>query len=115
MAEAPASGGPVDTTGEENALPVVAANRWYDHGEAAATARFSAVARRLPALIGQAMRLAWRAGRTDTVTTVALNLMSGVFTALGLLATTGVLDALLASGPTPDRVRAALPSNNTEA
>jgi len=110
MDEAPSAGGTDDTTGEEDALPVVAANRWYDHGEAAATARFSAGARRLPALIGQAMRLAWRAGRTDTVTTVALNLMSGVFTALGLLATTGVLDALLASGPTPDRVRAALPS-----
>lgn len=65
---------------------------------------------RLPALVGQALRLAWRAGPADTVTTVALNLMSGVFTALGLLATTGVLDALLAAGPTPERVRAALPS-----
>src|SRR5689334_4568517 len=65
--------------------------RWYDHAEAAATARFTVVARRLPALIHHALRLAWRAGPADTVTTMALNLLSGVFTALGLLATTGVL------------------------
>jgi ATP-binding cassette subfamily B protein/ATP-binding cassette subfamily C protein len=84
--------------------------RWYDYAETAATARFTVVARRLPALIHHALRLAWRAGPADTVATMTLNLMSGAFTALGLLATTGVLDALLAAGPTPDRVRAALPS-----
>lgn len=99
-----------DGTGEDDVLPTVATLRWYDHAEAAATARFTAVARRLPALIGQALRLAWRAGPADTITAIVLNLLSGVFTALGLLATTGVLDALLAAGPTPDRVRAALPS-----
>jgi ATP-binding cassette subfamily B protein/ATP-binding cassette subfamily C protein len=98
------------TAGEDDGLPTVAPLRWQDYAEAAATARFRAVARRLPALVGQALRLAWRAGPADTVTTIALNLMSGVFTALGLLATTGVLDALLAAGPTPGRVRAALPS-----
>jgi ATP-binding cassette subfamily B protein/ATP-binding cassette subfamily C protein len=42
--------------------------------------------------------------------TITLNLASGFFTAFGLLATTGVLTALFAAGPTPDRVRAALPS-----
>lgn len=68
------------------------------------------VARRLPALISQAVRLAWRASRPDTVVTIGLNLAAGVFTAFGLLATTGVLTALFAAGPTPDRVRAALPS-----
>ncbi|MFC7101526.1 ABC transporter ATP-binding protein [Nonomuraea rubra] len=39
-----------------------------------------------------------------------LNLLGGVFTAFGLLATTGVLTALFSEGPTPDRVMAALPS-----
>ncbi len=83
---------------------------WFDHADAAATARFTVMARRLPALIREAVRLAWRTGHADTVATVSLNLLSGVFTAFGLLATTGVLEALLAAGPTPDRVRAALPS-----
>ncbi|MEV5828653.1 ATP-binding cassette domain-containing protein [Spirillospora sp. NPDC052242] len=67
------------------------------------------MARRLPMLIGQVMRLAWRAARRDLVVTVTLNVVAGIFTAFGLLATTGVLTALLASGPTPDRVRAAAP------
>ncbi|MEO3884432.1 ABC transporter ATP-binding protein, partial [Nonomuraea sp. B5E05] len=38
-----------------------------------------------------------------------LSLLGGVFTAFGLLATTGVLTALFSEGPTPDRVMAALP------
>ncbi len=85
-------------------------SRWYTHSEAAATARFTVVARRLPALTRQALRLAWQSGRADTVATLVLNVVSGVFTAFGLLATTGVLDALLAAGPTTGRVRAALPA-----
>ena len=42
--------------------------------------------------------------------TIGLNLVSGVLTGFALLATTGVLEALFAAGPTPQRVRAALPS-----
>ncbi|GAA2588091.1 ABC transporter ATP-binding protein [Actinomadura fulvescens] len=68
------------------------------------------MARRLPSVIAQSARLAWRASRADTSVAVGLNLLAGVFTAFGLLATTGVLTALFSSGPTPDRVRAALPS-----
>jgi ATP-binding cassette, subfamily B, bacterial len=41
--------------------------------------------------------------------TIALNLTSGIFTGYAL-ATNGVLQALFAAGPTPNRVRAALPS-----
>jgi hypothetical protein len=40
---------------------------------------------------------------------VSLNLLGGVVTAFGLLATTGVLTALFSEGPAPDRVPAALP------
>ncbi|WP_373870321.1 ATP-binding cassette domain-containing protein [Planomonospora parontospora] len=54
--------------------------------------------------------MAWLASPRDTATTIALSLLSGVFTAFGLLATTGVLTALFEAGPTPERVRAALPS-----
>jgi ATP-binding cassette, subfamily B, bacterial len=50
------------------------------------------------------------ANRRDTVATIGLNLVSGVLTGFALLATTGVLEALFAAGPTPHRVRAALPS-----
>jgi ATP-binding cassette subfamily B protein/ATP-binding cassette subfamily C protein len=68
------------------------------------------MARRLPALIGQVMALAWRANRRDLIVTVVLNVVAGLFTAFGLLATTGVLTALFAAGPTPDRVRSAAPA-----
>ncbi|WP_231333579.1 ABC transporter ATP-binding protein [Actinomadura graeca] len=68
------------------------------------------MARRLPSVIAQAAGLAWRASRADSIVTVSLNLLAGVFTAFGLLATTGVLTALFSGGPTPGRVRDALPS-----
>jgi ATP-binding cassette, subfamily B, bacterial len=75
-----------------------------------ATVKFKDVARRFPALLGQAVSLGWSANRRDTLATIALNLASGVFGGYALFATTGVLQALFASGPTPHRVRAALPS-----
>ncbi|WP_106584157.1 ABC transporter ATP-binding protein [Murinocardiopsis flavida] len=65
---------------------------------------------RLPRLIGLAWTWAWRADRTDTAATIGLNLAAGVFTAVGLFAVTGVLEPLFTGGPTPERVRAALPS-----
>ncbi|MEW9548251.1 ABC transporter ATP-binding protein [Nonomuraea sp. NPDC050783] len=71
---------------------------------------FLTIARRLPTLIGQALRMAWTAGPRDTVITISLNLLGGVVSAFGLLATTGVLTALFSEGPTPERVLAALPS-----
>ncbi|GAA4075070.1 ABC transporter ATP-binding protein [Nonomuraea soli] len=83
---------------------------WHAHTGTLTGLRFLTMARRLPALIRHAMRLAWQASPRDTTVTIGLNLVSGVFTAFGLLATTGVLDALFSQGPTPDRVRAALPS-----
>jgi ATP-binding cassette, subfamily B, bacterial len=83
---------------------------WRAYDQRLATVKFSDVARRFPALIGQAVRLGWSANRRDTAATIALNLASGVFGGYALFATTGVLQALFAGGPTPHRVRAALPS-----
>jgi ATP-binding cassette subfamily B protein len=83
---------------------------WQTHLADLASAGLAGISRRLPTLIGAAARLAWRASPADTVATVVLHLIAGVFTAYGLLATTGVLRALFAGGATPDRVRAALPS-----
>ncbi|GIH26977.1 multidrug ABC transporter permease [Acrocarpospora phusangensis] len=85
-------------------------HNWHAHDDTMSGVGFVTIARRLPALIAQAVRMAWRASPRDTLATVVLNLLAGVFTAFGLLATTGVLEALFAAGPTPDRVRAALPS-----
>ncbi|MCO5989514.1 ABC transporter ATP-binding protein/permease [Actinoallomurus spadix] len=88
----------------------MAALPWQAHlGELAATS-LTGMSRRLPTLVAAALRLAWRASRFDTTATVLLNLAAGVFTAYGLLATSGVLTALFAGGATPDRVRAALPA-----
>ena len=83
---------------------------WEAYGERMASIGFLAMARQFPGLVGHALRLGWQASRRDTVATISLNLLSGVFTGYALLATTGVLDALFAAGPTPHRVRAALPS-----
>ncbi|WP_431931778.1 ABC transporter ATP-binding protein [Nonomuraea jabiensis] len=83
---------------------------WHAHQDKLAEVGFLTIARRLPSLVTQAMRMAWRASRRDTLATITLNLLGGVFTAFGLLATTGVLTALFSEGPTPDRVLAALPS-----
>ena len=86
------------------------ASYWRAHDQRLAETGFFAMARQLPGLIGQAIRLGWQANRRDTVATIGLNLVSGILTGFALLATNGVLEALFEQGPTPDRVRAALPS-----
>ncbi|MFI7700447.1 ABC transporter ATP-binding protein [Nonomuraea sp. NPDC049480] len=91
-------------------LGEIALPDWYAHNDKMAEVGFLTIARRLPSLISQAMRMAWEASPRDTAATISLNLLGGVFTAFGLLATTGVLTALFSEGPTPDRVMAALPS-----
>ncbi len=91
-------------------LPELATHPWYSRTGELAETGMRVMARRLPSVIGQAARLAWRASRADTAVTISLNLLAGVFTAFGLLATTGVLTALFSAGPTPGRVRDALPS-----
>ncbi|MEO3868659.1 ABC transporter ATP-binding protein [Nonomuraea sp. B12E4] len=91
-------------------LGEIAFSDWYAHTDKMAEVRFLTIARRLPSLVRHAMTMAWGASPRDTLATIVLNLLGGVFTAFGLLATTGVLTALFSEGPTPDRVLAALPS-----
>jgi ATP-binding cassette subfamily B protein/ATP-binding cassette subfamily C protein len=86
------------------------AQTWEVHNQTMAGSSFRAMARRIPALVGEALRMAWQASRGDCVATVGLHLAAGALTGLGLLATTGVLRALIQEGPTPDRVRSALPA-----
>ncbi|MFD0904481.1 ABC transporter ATP-binding protein [Actinomadura sediminis] len=89
--------------------PALSEHKWYRKASELSDTGMLTMARRLPVLIGQVLRLAWRAGRRDLAATIAFNVAAGVFTAFGLLATTGVLTALFSAGPTPDRVRAAAP------
>jgi ATP-binding cassette subfamily B protein len=88
----------------------LSASYWHAYERRMAETGFASMVRQLPALIGRAVQLGWQANRRDTVATIGLNLASGVLTGFALLATTGVLEALFAAGPTPHRVRAALPS-----
>ena len=84
------------------------ASYWQAHDQRLAETSLFAIARQLPGLIGQAIRLGWEANRRDTVATIGLNLVSGILTGFALLATNSVLEALFEEGPTPDRVRAVL-------
>ena len=86
------------------------ASYWRLYDQRMATVGFRDVARKFPGLVGQAIRLGWSASPFDTAVTIGLNLVSGIAGGYALYATTGVLQALFAAGPTPDRVRAALPS-----
>lgn len=113
---APATTGPdehTDGTGNqaaEEAQPEVAAPRYMAFAEEAAQAGWTRVARRMPALVAQALSLGWSASRADLIAALALNLAMGAATAWALVATTTALEELFSAVPTPDRVRAALPS-----
>lgn len=91
-------------------LPELTVPQWRAHEAELARTSFLRILRRLPWLVSQALRMAWQASRVDTLTACAAQLVSGVFTAFGLLATRGVLQALFAEGPTPHRIRAAIPA-----
>ncbi len=86
------------------------ASFWNAYTGRLATVGFLPMLRELPRLMGQAVRLGYRASRLDLITTITLNLASGIFSGYALYATTGVLQPLFAGGPTPARVKDALPS-----
>jgi ATP-binding cassette subfamily B protein/ATP-binding cassette subfamily C protein len=88
----------------------LAAAYWESRDEELLTASLGKIARRLPFLVGSALRLAWQAAPFDTVVALAGNVLAGVFTVYGLVATSDVLASLFTGGPTPERVRAALPA-----
>ncbi|MET9802492.1 ABC transporter ATP-binding protein [Streptomyces sp. NPDC006368] len=82
---------------------------WSVHDGAAASATVRQVLARLPRITTLIGRLAWQADRASTVTAVVCQLASAAMAAFGLIASVGVLQHLFAQGPTPDRVRAAIP------
>ncbi|MCP2323586.1 ABC-type multidrug transport system fused ATPase/permease subunit [Hamadaea flava] len=90
--------------------PELAASPWHKHLEDLAKTGFWTIARRIPALVGYALRLGWQASRRDTAAAVALTLAAGLMTTLGLLAGTAALRTLFNAGFSTDAVRAAGPS-----
>jgi len=100
-----------DTPAQADELTAeLAASYWRAYDERMSSVGFAAMARKLPGLVVQAIRLGSQASRRDMAATIAANLASGVFTGIALLETTGVLQALFAAGPTLGRVRTALPA-----
>ncbi|WP_239162892.1 ABC transporter ATP-binding protein [Paractinoplanes rishiriensis] len=83
---------------------------WLTSTEEAANTSFARMLQRLPALLREAWLLGWRADKRTTVAVVILQLAGGVASAVGLISVVGVFDGLLRDGPTPERVRAAVPS-----
>jgi ATP-binding cassette subfamily B protein len=83
---------------------------WLTGTEEAANTTFLQMMRRLPRLLRDAWLLAWRASPGTTVAVVAFQIAAGVASAVGLISVVGVFDGLLREGPTPERVRAAVPS-----
>ncbi|GAA2912632.1 multidrug ABC transporter permease [Actinoplanes cyaneus] len=83
---------------------------WLTSTQEAADTTFLQMLRRLPRLLRDAWLLGWRAGPGTTVSVLILQVAAGVAGALGLISVVGVFDGLLQAGPTPERVRAAVPS-----
>ncbi|MEU6947850.1 ABC transporter ATP-binding protein [Streptomyces sp. NPDC046316] len=67
------------------------------------------MARRLPALVMRSLTMAWRVDRAATAGLLACQVGTGVLAALGLLAVTGTITALISSGDIADRLREAAP------
>ncbi len=68
------------------------------------------MARRLPRLVHRSLALAWRVDRPTTAGLLACQTVSGLLQALGLLAISGTLTALLADGDVYQRLLHAWPS-----
>lgn len=72
--------------------------------------RMRDMARRLPQLVRRSLALAWRVDRKATIGLLLCQASAGVMQALGLIAVSGTLSALLASGDVYDRLLRAWPS-----
>ncbi|MHB9856865.1 ABC transporter ATP-binding protein [Streptomyces sp. YIM S03343] len=82
---------------------------WSVHDGAAASAGVRQVLAQLPKITRLIGQFAWQADRAATTAVIGCQLASAAMAAFGLLASVAVLQHLFAQGPTPDRVRAAVP------
>ena len=83
---------------------------WNRHDVQITQVSLLEVTRQLPRLIGECLRLSWRADRRAVLLVLVCQTATGIATAFGLLATNSVLLNLFAQGPSPARVRGAIPS-----
>ncbi|WP_026422591.1 ABC transporter ATP-binding protein [Actinokineospora inagensis] len=96
---------PAATPLAELSVPV-----WFGHADEVIGAGLWRLARSLPAALGLVARTGWRADKTAMLVAFAGQVVSGLVTALGLFAVTGVLTSLFVTGPTPQRLLAAAPA-----
>ncbi|WP_413099755.1 ATP-binding cassette domain-containing protein [Streptomyces sp. Inha503] len=77
--------------------------------QAGAQMTTSTMARRLPALVLRSLKMAWRVDRGATLGLLACQVGTGVLAAVGLLAVTGTITALISSGDITERLWEAAP------
>ncbi|WP_262698603.1 MULTISPECIES: ATP-binding cassette domain-containing protein [Streptomyces] len=77
--------------------------------QAGAQMTTSTMARRLPALVLRSLKMAWRVDRAATLGLLACQVGTGVLAAVGLLAVTGTITALISSGDITERLWEAAP------
>jgi ATP-binding cassette, subfamily B, bacterial len=95
---------------EETVLPELR-NAWWEHGvRRRAETGLLGVFAELPQFVRQAVAVAWRADKARTLVVGFATLAGGAMATFGLLSTQRLLVELFGGGPTPDRVRAALPA-----
>src|SRR5262249_10433075 len=75
-----------------------------------ATASPVQIAKSAPRVLAMVARRAWNASAALTILTVAVQLLSGLTTAFGLLATANVFISVLEEGPSLQRIISATPS-----
>ena len=83
---------------------------WNRHDVEITQVSLVQVVRQLPRLVGVCLRLSWRADARAVLLVLICQTAAGVATAFGLLATNSVLLNLFAQGPSPERIKAAVPS-----
>ena len=83
---------------------------WNRHDVQVSQVSLIEVVRQLPRLVGECLRLSWRADRRAVLMVLICQTATGIATAFGLLATNSVLLNLFAQGPSPARVRGAVPA-----
>ena len=95
---------------DETVLPELR-SAWWEHGvRRRAETGLLGVFAELPQFVRQAVGVAWRADKARTLVVGFSTLAGGAMATFGLLSTQRLLVALFAGGPTPERVRAALPA-----
>ncbi|WAX76994.1 hypothetical protein HUV60_004275 [Streptomyces sp. KMM 9044] len=67
------------------------------------------MARRLPSLVRRSVQMAWRVDRSAAIGLLVCQIGTGVLAALGLLAVTGTINALISAGDITERLWDAAP------